>query len=324
MLPKIGDLPVGLIDLNVVRNLLLPIQERREIRETPDRSNPGGQPNLGGGPPTAEFVRTVLKQALDYAEALGCRSGTNPAAHAGALGMLLPKTNEIHKTKNYAALPINQIGAFMAELRNYRSQGPYKNFPDGGYRPVAAVLVEFVALCPVRKHQVRGMQWNEIDWDRRIWTCPKERTKTGKRQSGKDHVLPLSDACIRVLEEMKARGDAGEYVFGGDKPLDSTSVGYILWTALPTRWLDKDGRPITVHGFRTTFQSWAIERCGLANAKELSELVLGHEVRNGDMTRIYGRLADHSNPLRLMLEQWATFCDQTVPLPNVLPFAASK
>ena len=179
-------------------------------------------------------------------------------------------------------------------------------------------------MCPVRKHQVTGMKWNEIDWDRRIWTCPKERTKTGKKQSGKDHVLPLSDACIRVLEEMKARGDAGEYVFGGDKPLDSASVGYILWSALPTKWLDKDGRPITVHGFRTTFQSWAIERCGLDNAKELSELVLGHEVRNGDMTRIYGRLADHSNPLRLMLEQWATFCDQTMPLPNVVPFTASK
>ena len=29
--------------------------------------------------------------------------------------MLLPSVDEIHKTENFPALPINQIGAFMAE-----------------------------------------------------------------------------------------------------------------------------------------------------------------------------------------------------------------
>ena len=321
VLPKIGDLPIGSIDLNVVRNFLQPIQEKREVREGPALSR-RGVPNRGGGPVTAEAIRIVLKQALDYAEALKCRSGANPASSAGALGMLLPRFREVHKTENQAALPINQIGAFMAELRNYSSTAPrFFQFP--GRRPLSALIVEFIALCPVRKHQVTGMKWNEIDWDRRIWTCPKERTKTGKKQSGKDHELPLSNACIAVLEAMKARGNQGEYVFGGGKAASNSAVVDML-LRLPTKWVDKDGRPITIHGFRTTFQSWAIERCGLDKAKELSELVLGHAVNNGDMTRIYGRLADHSNPMRLMLEQWAQFCNQTEPLPNVIQFTASK
>jgi len=243
--------------------------------------------------------------------------------------MLLPSVDEIHKTENFPALPINQIGAFMAELRSYRPHR--RNRPNrSDYiadRPIGALILEFIALLPVRKHQVLGMKHNEIDWDRRIWTCPKERTKTGKRNSAKNHILPLSDACIAVLEAMRARAKASsEYVFdefGRNKPYDMSSVGDILRNSLPTRWLDKDGKLISVHGFRATFQSWAIERCGLENARELSELILGHEIRK-DMARIYGRLADHSNPLRQMMEQWAQFCDRAEPLPNVLPFTASK
>lgn len=48
-----------------------------------------------------------------------------------------------------------------------------------------------------RRDEVAGMAWGEID--DRTWTIPKERAKNNKA-----HDVPLSDAALAIIEEVKA------------------------------------------------------------------------------------------------------------------------
>jgi integrase len=243
----------------------------------------------------------------------------------------MPDTKEVHETQSHPALPIDQIPAFLAELRDYKDlRGGHGHAEHVGIsRPWAALALEFIVLLPVRAHQVAGMRWDEIKWKEHKWICPKARTKTGKK-SGRDHILPLSDACMAVLEEAKKRSSGSEYVFSEGrfgKPIERDSVTSFVKRSL-SKWTDGSGQRIHVHGFRTVFESWAIERYtplrenGLT-ARELAKLVLGQEIHK-DVDRIYGRLADHTNPLRNLVEQWAQFCGGVQPPAEVIPIRAKR
>jgi integrase len=319
VLPKIGDLAVYSIDEDVIANLLRPIQEKA-----------GGH----GGAQTANGIRVILKQLFDFAG-----HPSNPASRAGRLKYLLPDTEEVHETESHPALPIDQVVAFLAELRNYRDRRGNKGNPDhvGLSRPMSALALEFIILLPVRSHQVAGLRWDEIKWNERKWICPKERTKTGraKKKANADHVLPLTDDCMAILEEAKKRSSGSEYVFSEGRlgnPIERTTIAaFLKRNPVLSKWTDEKGRSIHVHGFRTTFQSWAVERYIPVNANgltatQLSDVVLDHDIHSDSaMAKIYARLADHTNPLRHLLQAWAQFCNRTEPPDaKVLPFAAIK
>lgn len=54
-------------------------------------------------------------------------------------------------------------------------------------------------LTGVRKTELTGMCWSEIDWEEKLWTVPKERFKAGT-----EHLVPLSGQMIRLLEEIRS------------------------------------------------------------------------------------------------------------------------
>ena len=63
-------------------------------------------------------------------------------------------------------------------------------------------------------------------------------------------------------------------------------------------------RPITAHGFRSTFKDWARERT--AYADEVSELALAHV--NSDATRAAYARSELIDKRRLMMADWEQFC----------------
>ena len=63
-------------------------------------------------------------------------------------------------------------------------------------------LVQLLALTGQRRDEVGRMQWSEINLDKRLWTLPRERVKTGK-----PHEVPLSAAAIGILELLPRSGD---------------------------------------------------------------------------------------------------------------------
>ena len=67
----------------------------------------------------------------------------------------------------------------------------------------------FAILTASRPGEALYARWDEVDLAKKLWTVPKERMKTGK-----EHVVPLSAAALKVLER-QASVRVGDYVFPG-------------------------------------------------------------------------------------------------------------
>lgn len=231
--PVLGGLPVASIDEALVLKVLLPIwQEKTE---------------------TAKRLRGRIESVLDWATFNKFRQGENPARWKGHLEHSLARPSKVAKVVHHAALPYQEIGAFMANLR--QRQG------------VAPRAVAFLILTATRSGEVRGATWSEIDLDQRIWTIPSARMKMER-----EHRVALSDAAIELLDSMP-RVDGCEYIFPGARqirPMSDMTLTAVL------RRMDRDD--ITVHGFRSTFRDWSAEATNFPH--ELAEMALAHAVSN--------------------------------------------
>src|SRR6476620_4974783 len=65
---------------------------------------------------TASRVRGRIEKVLDAAKAKGFREGENPARWRGHLDHLLPRPSKL-KRGHHAAMPYEEVGAFIAKLR---------------------------------------------------------------------------------------------------------------------------------------------------------------------------------------------------------------
>jgi integrase len=114
--------------------------------------------------------------------------------------------------------------------------------------------------------------------------------------------VPLSSRAVDILSEMEAlRSDANPFVFPGTKagrPLSSMALEMLL------RRMNIDA---TVHGFRSTFRTWAGD-C-TTHPREVAELALAHAVGN-EVERSYNR-GSALERRRLLMQLWADFLGQS-------------
>ncbi|AUQ57428.1 putative phage integrase, catalytic core [Phaeobacter inhibens] len=203
-------------------------------------------------PETANRVRQRIEAVLDYASALGIRTGDNPARWRGHLDHLLPKPTKVKAVKHHPALPHAEIAEFMEDLS--RRAG------------VAARALGFTILTAARSGETRGATWAEIDLNAKLWTVPAERMKAGK-----EHRIPLTPEAIACLGPKQ---DNAALIFGSEskpgKPISDMSMTAVL------RRMGRDA--ITVHGFRSTFRDWAGETTGFP--REVIEAALAHGIKD--------------------------------------------
>ena len=102
-------------------------------------------------------------------------------------------------------MPYDQLPAFMAELAETPG--------------TAAVALRLTILTGARTDESLGMPWDEIDFDKALWSIPKERMKMGR-----PHRVPLSDPALALLHAHAAElGDSEKpFVFPG-RPMRSLS-----------------------------------------------------------------------------------------------------
>ncbi|MEO9782291.1 MAG: tyrosine-type recombinase/integrase [Sedimentitalea sp.] len=252
--PKIGRMPVDSIDQPEVLMCLTPIwTEKHE---------------------TAKRLAQRIKTVLDVAKSKGFRSGENPVT-AIKDAQVLPKV--VKKVKHHKAMGWQDVPALYADLKTRNA--------------MAAKALMFTCLTGSRTGEVLGMQWNEIDFDARLWTCPAERMKTGE-----DHRVPLTDEMLEIIEPLRKM--QSNYVFEGQKrhhPLSNMSMLMLL------RRMQVEG--VTVHGFRSTFRDWASE---VANApREVAEMSLAHKI-GSNVERAYAR-SDLLEKRRSLMDRWSQF-----------------
>lgn len=230
-------------------------------------------------PETASRLRGRIEKVLDAAKAKGFRKTENPARWRGHLDHLLPKPLKLSRG-HHAAMPYEDLPAFMGELRQRQA--------------TAALALEFCILTAARSGEVLGCRWSEIDLDKKVWTVPAHRMKTGR-----EHRVPLSGQVVAILREL-AEADVRPFVFPGqarNRPLSNMAMDMML------RRMKRDAA--TVHGFRSSFRDWAGNVSNFP--REITETALSHVI--GDKAEQAYRRSDALEKRRKLMEAWATFCE---------------
>ncbi|ESY37783.1 integrase [Mesorhizobium sp. LNJC384A00] len=252
------DMPVAEIVLGDVKECLLPHWSER--------------------PETADRLRSRIQAVIDYAIAHEWRTTANPARWRGLLDKVMPGRQKLSRG-HHAALAYAETPKMIAKLRE--SVG------------TAARAVEFLALTATRSGETRGATFSEIDAKAKTWTIPAERMKAGK-----EHVVPLTDRGIALVEIMRQRSTS-PLIFGGgieDRPISDTAMTKALRLASP----DKTA---TLHGLRSSFRDW----CGDCTAfeRDVAEAALAHTLR--DKTEAAYRRATALEKRRELMTAWEGF-----------------
>lgn len=255
--PTLGKLSVDRIDADDIAQVLLPIWQTKAE--------------------TARRVRQRIGSVLDFSKAKGWRQIEAPMRAVNTLlkGIKQPKV------KSFAAMPYNDVPAFMAEL-------------DGGGVTVGRLALQFLILTAARSGEVRGAVWGEIDEEQGLWTIPATRMKMEQ-----EHQVPLSEAALSVLREAKEHSvvEPAGLIFPGlhRKPLSDMTLSKVLKS--------NGGDGFTVHGFRSSFRDWAAEK-GYSN--DWAEAALAHTVANR-VEAAYRRTKFLEQRIALM-QDWSKFC----------------
>jgi len=225
---------------------------------------------------TANKIRNRIERILGYAAALGLRPSENPARWRDNLDHILPAPSRVKIVEHMPSIPRDEIQAFYSAIDGSASTG---------------AALRFLILTATRNSETSRAEWSEFNFEERIWIIPAERMK-----SKREHVVPLSDQAIEILNVMKETVQS-KYVFAGrigGRPISGMSLLMIM------RRLCKKEVP---HGFRSTFKNWASEVYG--SDDDVSESALAHAVK--DKTKASYLRGNFLDKRRSLMQSWADF-----------------
>jgi integrase len=251
-------------------------------------------------PEVARKLYPAIRRVFDRARIIlrdehGIEMSRNPAdwTDLKALGFEAPRPLSRGRQPS---LPYARMPDFMVDLRLREA--------------VAARALEFLVLTGVRTAAVLTARWEQFDLDQAIWTVPLTSLKDRAHRS-EGFRVPLSNRAVEIIRDMAA-ARAGEFVFAGNvrgKPLSNMAMLILLRrmnSARADNWLDPaSAKPITAHGFRASFKTWADEVATFPHA--VVEMALGHQVGNA-VERAYRR-TDLLDQRRGLMEAWARHCE---------------
>lgn len=261
--PKLGNMPTGSIAAADIISVLTPIWQ--EI------------------PETARQVRNRICAVLDYAHAKGWRSTEAPSGNSSLkAGRGLPR--QVKQTQNRKAMPYVAIPPFMIALTRKPSFG--------------RLALELLILTGTRSQEVRLATWSEFDLNARLWTISADHMKRSKA-----HIVPLSDAALRVLAKAEAfRLAETDVVFPGvtGNPMSDMTLLKVLRDM---------SEPFHVHGFRSAFTDWAANE-GFPDA--VVEAALAHKTPDA-VQAAYRRTTYLGTPEKpgarvQLMDAWGRYC----------------
>jgi integrase len=237
--------------------------------------------------PTAKRCQGAMKAVLDYAAWHNWRDEKtlNPATWKGHLDKALPGPQAVNPTENHPALPWQRIGEFVQDLRRTQAVPVHGN----NLRAVAASCLEFQILTAARPGEALNAQWSHIRMDERLWVIPAHGMKERRK-----HQVPLSDQAIALLEKAAARRKNDWVFVGRGLAVMSHEAPWRLLQHMG--YVDADGVPITLHGFRSTFSEWG--NTATNYNWQLIEMSLAHEIKGNIRGRYFrGDLLEQRRPL---------------------------
>ena len=206
-------------------------------------------------PETARRVRQRISIVMRWAVAQGYRD-YDPAQNVKEA---LPKQNKVQNHRK--SLPYAEVAGCISAIQNSNAAVSTK------------LALEFLILTASRSGEVRNACWEEfiLDDSRHpsvpIWRIPASRMKAKR-----EHIVPLSKRCMTILEQAQSLSDGSKLVFTG------ATTGKAISDMTLSKLVKELGYDAHVHGFRTSFKTWAQEKSDFPD--EVSEMALAHTINN--------------------------------------------
>ncbi|WNU97568.1 integrase arm-type DNA-binding domain-containing protein [Neisseria sp. DTU_2020_1000833_1_SI_GRL_NUU_006] len=258
--PVIGEMPIQEIRVSDIKTVLDGVMTR-------------------GVNNTAEKIREWTGSIFDYAVMLEVVE-TNPAY---SLRKYIPAKQTDHRP----ALPREELTEFFRRLILAEIE------------PQNRIALILNMLTFLRSTELRGGQWNEIDFDAAIWTVPAQRMKHEKTAPKPPHAVPLADWTLELLAELKELTGNTPFLF----PSRTKTDGFIS-DATISRIIERMGYKgrVTPHGFRSLASSVLNEQGFNPDAIERQ---LAH-IENNKIRAAYNR-ADYLNERKEFMQWYSDY-----------------
>jgi integrase len=201
------------------------------------------------GKSTADSARTALSTLFAW------------AVYSGLL-----EQNPVVGLKSYNGNARRKRVLSEAEL----AQVYQASYDGGDYGRILRLLI----LTGCRRQEIGSLSWPEIDLERRLIELPGERVKNGM-----DHLVPLSELALSILEDTpRGRREAG-FIFGQDRSVEGFAGWALCKVALDKRIAKaRGGKPQAawrVHDIRRSVATHLAE-LGIAQP-HIIEAILNHK-----------------------------------------------
>lgn len=240
-----------------------------------------------GAPATAIHVRDILKQIYAFAILHG-EKVANPADEVGpaSIATFVPKDRALSPT---------EIRVMLKQLEHVPTL------------PTIRLGMRLFLLTMVRKSELQEAVWDEVDFEKAVWTIPKERMKRSKA-----HNVYLSQQALDIMIALKTCAGNSRYLlpsrYDADAPMSRATFNRITYAVVDRA--KKEGLPLepfTVHDLRRTGSTLLHE---LGFNSDWIEKCLAHE--DGRSSRGVYNKAEYEMQRRHMLQEWANTIDAWV------------
>ncbi|AZF28675.1 Integrase [Pseudomonas sp. R2-60-08W] len=251
--PSMKSTPLSEVSAPMVIKLLRPIEAKGSLE-------------------TVKRVSQRLNEIMTY----GVNSGMIFANPLSGIRAVFKKP----KKENMAALPPDELPELMMEIAN------------ASIKRTTRCLIEWQLHTMTRPAEAATTRWEDIDFEKRIWTIPPERMK--KRRP---HTIPLTEHALSLLETLKPHSGHREYVFPSDRNPRTHANSQTANMALKRMGFQDR---LVSHGMRS-MASTILNEHGWD--PELIEVALAH-VDKDEVRSAYNR-ADYIERRRPMMAWWS-------------------
>lgn len=240
-----------------------------------------------GAPVTALHVREIVKLVFGFASLSGERV-ENPADDLppSAITTLVPKDRAL------SPVEIRVMHRVMESVATY---------------PTIRLAMRLILLTLVRKSELIEATWDEVDFERALWTIPKHRMK-GRNP----HNVYLSQQALDIMVALRTCSGGSKFLlpsrYDSERFMSKATLNRV--TKLIAERGKAQGLPIepfTVHDLRRTGSTILNE---LGFNRDWIEKCLAHE--DGRTTRGVYNKAEYAEQRRHMLQEWADMIDAWV------------
>ena len=256
LFPALGDMPIDQIKGKDVLACAKKIEERG-AQEMAKRSIP-----LAG-----RIFRFAIRKGIIE---------NDPTPH-------LQEALKPRKVKHMARLDISEFPPFLERMDRYHGN------------PMIKTAIQLMTLTFVRTAELRMMEWDEINFETKLWRIPAEKMKMAQ-----PHIVPLSKQALELIERLRPLTGNKQYVFYNHsiaKPLSSNALLCAI------RTMGYNGK-MTGHGFRGLASTTLHEQGYMHDAIEIQ---LAHRVGNA-VSQAYNH-AQHLDYRIKMMQDWSDFID---------------